>query len=443
MRLPGLITAALGFAAGGALVALLPAETLFHAPTSRDAAAEATGERWACAMMDFIGSRPGDCPVCGMTLQKVTAGELNREQRRRMGIELTTVTEGPATAVIRAYGAVRYDDRTARAVVARVSGRIVSRHAGMLHAGTIVAPGEPLIELYSPEAYAAQGELAAAIKLGNTAAANAITERFRRWNLEAVAQAILAGNEPVDTVTIRSPFGGRVLVSETSGEGMDGRLPEVGQEIMPDQVVVRLIDPHAFMVVIHVPEPRARWVYAGQPVRLASDDRGELPEVEAAINWVAPELNLEIRAREVHIHLNDRRGLLLAGSLVNARLQAALGPDFEPVDPARSGAAGRFVLVPKSAVLSTGVRHVAWRVAERRDDGRIRFELAPLALGPRIEDESGRDLYVVRAGLHAGDEVATQGLFLVDSQAQLAGTPSLLFPSGAVTAPAGAEAHQH
>jgi Cu(I)/Ag(I) efflux system membrane fusion protein len=46
----------------------------------------------------------------------------------------------------------------------------------------------------------------------------------------------------------------------------------------------------------------------------------------------------------------------------------------------------------------------------------------------------------VRAGLEAGDEVATQGVFLIDSQAQLAGTPSLLFPKGAV-APAGG--HQH
>jgi Cu(I)/Ag(I) efflux system membrane fusion protein len=47
---------------------------------------------------------------------------------------------------------------------------------------------------------------------------------------------------------------------------------------------------------------------------------------------------------------------------------------------------------------------------------------------------------VVRAGLKPGDQVAAQGVFLIDSQAQLAGTPSLLFPHGAV-APAGG--HQH
>jgi membrane fusion protein, copper/silver efflux system len=63
-----------------------------------------------------------------------------------------------------------------------------------------------------------------------------------------------------------------------------------------------------------------------------------------------------------------------------------------------------------------------------------------LALGPRIEDDHGNDLYIVRAGVAPGDEVATQGAFLIDSQAQLAGTPSLLFPLGAV-APVGA--HQH
>ena len=41
-----------------------------------------------------------------------------------------------------------------------------------------------------------------------------------------------------------------------------------------------------------------------------------------------------------------------------------------------------------------------------------------------FEDEAGNDLYVVRAGLKPGDEVATQGAFLIDSQAQLAGTLS-------------------
>lgn len=442
MRSLPLMIAAAGLVLGAGLVLLLPERALFSVAETHDRAAEATpGERWACPMMDFIGNRPGNCPVCGMKMTKVTAGELTREQQRRMDVQLATVTEGPARAIVRAYGAVRYDDRTLQVVIPRVGGRVVKRHDATRHVGNLVQRGDPIIDLYSPDAFAAQGELAAAVKLGDQPTIRALTERFARWNLADVAKAVVEGGAPVDTVTITSPFAGRVVLAlEGEGEAMNARLPQVGEEVMADAPLVRLVDPTAYMLVVHVPETRAHWLRAGQPARLASDDRGELPDIEAAIAWVAPELNLEIRAREVHIHLRDPKARLLPGSLVNARFETALNAELEAADAAKPETWGKFTLVPKTAVLSTGVRHVAWRVAERQHDGRVRFELASLALGPRIEDEAGNDVFVVRAGLKPGDEVATQGVFLVDSQAQLAGTPSLLFPKGAV-APAGSHSH--
>ena len=430
----------IGLGVGAAAIALLPDSTLFqHTEAHKPVVAASSGERWACPMMDFIGNAPGACPVCGMKLAKVTAGELSAEQARRLGLETSKVKNGPAVATVRAYGAVKYDDRTARPVIPRIAGRVVKRHVGTMHPGTLVKVGEPLLDLYSPEVYAAQGELAAAVKLDDASTIRALTARFERWNLLGVAEAVVKGGEAVDTVTIRSPFAGRVIMAEEGG-AMTGKLPEVGEELMPDRPLIRLIDPHAFMVVIHVPETRARWVREGQPVRLSSDDFGELTDLAATVAWVAPELNLEIRAREVHVHLRDDKDRLLPGSLVNARFQVALTPELTPADWNDRSTWGEFALIPKTAVISTGVRNVAWKVAERQRDGRLRFALAPLALGPRLEDEAGNDLYVVRAGLSAGDEVATQGVFLIDSQAQLAGTPSLLFPVGA-SAPAAA--HQH
>lgn len=434
------MTAATGLAAGLATLALLPETTLFTAPAPPDPAAEAAGSgtRWACPMMDFIGNRPGDCPVCGMKMTPVTAGELSLEQQRRMGVELARVTAGPAVATIRAYGTVRYDDRTAQVVIPRVSGRIVKRHAAALHPGTLVQAGDPVVDLYSPEAFAAQGELAAAVKLGEPHTLSALLQRFMRWNLAPLAEAIVGGNAPVDTFPVPSPFAGLVVL-DLDGDGVDkARLPQVGQEVMADTPLLRLVEPHTFMLVVNVPETRAHWVRVGQEAALGSDDRGELPDVRATVSWIAPELNRELRAREVHLHLVDPQRRLLPGSLVDVRFRAQLGADYEVADTSPTPA--RFTLVPKAAVLSTGVRHVAWRVAGREDDGRVRFELAPLALGPRLEDEAGRDLYVVRAGLQPGDEVAAQGSFLIDSQAQLAGTPSLLFPAGAV-APAGGHPH--
>jgi len=432
----GWMTGVLGLVLGLVVLFAIPKSSFFglSAKLSDDGP---TGERWACPMIDFIGTRPGACPVCGMDLHLVSAGELTREQAKRMGVQLVTIAAGPAIITIHAYGAARYDDRTEQVVIARVPGRVVKRYGGALHPGLNVQVGEPLIDLYSPEVFSAQGELAAAIKLGDQGLITGITERFARWNLAHVAEAIANGGKPTDTITLRSPYAGRVVIGEDMAkEGM----VKIGEEIMPDKPLLRLVDPSAFMIVVHVPEPRARLIREGQPVQLASDDVGELPEVSASVSWVAPELNPEIRAREVHLHLRDPNNRLLPGSLVNARFKAVLGPDLNPADPDDEKTWGRFPLVPASAVLSTGVRHVAWKVAKIEADGRQRFAIAPLALGQRLEDADGNDRYVVRAGLQAGDQVAAQGVFLIDSQAQLAGSPSLLYPVGAA---APAPAHQH
>ena len=442
MRTPSpLLVAAAGLVLGAGLITVLPTQALFAVAEQHDHAAEAAtpGERWACPMMDFIGTKPGDCPVCGMKMTKVTAGELTREQQRRMSIQTSRVMEGPATVVIRAYGTADYDHRYTTVVIPRVAGRIVKRYMATYGCCENVEAGAPIIDLYSPEVFTAQGELAAALTLGDQPTIQALKDRFARWTLSDVADALLKGEAPRDTVTIRAPFGGQVMLRDF--EKVNEAI-EVGREVMPDTPLVRLVDPDRLALVVHVPETRARFLREGQTVELESDDHGPLPQLEASVARLGQEIDPAIRSREVRIYIRGARSVLQPGSLVSARINGALGADLQPASPSEPESWGKFPLVPKTAVLSTGVRNVVWRVAERQGDGRVRFELAPVALGPRLEDESGNDVYVVRAGLKPGDEVATQGAFLIDSQSQLAGTPSLLFPNGAV-APAAAPAHQH
>jgi len=427
-----------GLLTGAATVALLPSPALFHtAGHDHDEHASAEpGARYACPMMDFIGNKPGACPVCGMTMTKVVAGELTREQTRRMGLETSVATLGPATATVRAYGTAEYDHRFTRIVIARIAGRIVKRFEPTYGLAHTVEAGAPLVELYSPELITAQGELQAALKLNEPALVASLRERFARWHLAEIADAIVAGKPVRETVIITAPFAGQILQQDTD---MINETLAVGRELMADAPLLRLVDPDKLVLVVHVPEHRANWIAQNQSVLIESDDAGPLPQIKATVARVAAEINPSNRAREVRIHLSGARALLSPGSLVNARIQVALGADLKPADPADRSTWGQFVLIPKTAVLSTGVRHVAWKITSHDSSGRARFTLAPLALGPRLEDEAGNDLYVIRAGLSVGDEVATQGAFLLDSQAQLAGTPSLLFPTGA-TAPA---THQH
>lgn len=439
MRLsPGFIVAAAGLVLGAGIVSLLPENALFRVTERHEDAASSTGERYACPMMDFIANRPGDCPVCGMKMTKVTAGELTREQQRRMGVELTRVIEGAATITVRAHGVADYDSRYTSVVVPRVPGRVVKRYMATWGCCEKVAAGAPIVDLYSPEAFAAQGELAAAVQLGDQPTINALKERFERWNLAEVGQAIIDGGAPKDVVTIRSPFGGQVLLRDFEAVSEN---VEIGREVMADTALLRLVDPDRLSLVVQVPEMQARFLREGQPVTIASDELGVLPEIEATLARLGQEVSPDTRTREVRIYLRGANELIPPGGLVTAQIKGVLGADLRPADPRDADTWGRFVLVPKTAVLSTGVRNVAWRVAGRESDGRLRFELAALALGPRLEDEGGNDLYVVRAGLNPGDEVATQGVFLIDSQAQLAGTPSLLFPHGALAPAAGAHSH--
>jgi hypothetical protein len=112
-------------------------------------------------------------------------------------------------------------------------------------------------------------------------------------------------------------------------------------------------------------------------------------------------------------------------------------PDLKPVKAnAHHGPAakepppkGKVLAIQSSAVLDTGRRQVAYRL---NDDGA--YEMVELKLGPRAtgKDDPGRlmSYYPVLSGLQPGQFVVVRGGFLLDSQRQIEGMPSLLHPGG-------------
>jgi Cu(I)/Ag(I) efflux system membrane fusion protein len=97
----------------------------------------------------------------------------------------------------------------------------------------------------------------------------------------------------------------------------------------------------------------------------------------------------------------------------------------ETLSPSSAGV----LAIPVSAVLDTGRRRIAYRLTA---DGA--YELVDLKLGPRAHavDASGkrREFFVVLDGIKEGDQVVSQSGFLLDSQRQIEGMPSLLYPEG-------------
>jgi hypothetical protein len=80
------------------------------------------------------------------------------------------------------------------------------------------------------------------------------------------------------------------------------------------------------------------------------------------------------------------------------------------------------LIVPRDAVLMAGQNSVVYVETEPG-----RFELRPVTLGPITERSA-----VILSGVKPGEQVATSGNFLIDSQMQLAGKPSLIDPARAI-----------
>lgn len=76
--------------------------------------------------------------------------------------------------------------------------------------------------------------------------------------------------------------------------------------------------------------------------------------------------------------------------------------------------------VPVSAVLDSGTRQIVYI-----EKSRGLFEPRELTLGPRAGE-----YFAVLAGLTVGERVVTRGNFLIDSQFQVTGHPSLFYPGG-------------
>jgi hypothetical protein len=107
----------------------------------------------------------------------------------------------------------------------------------------------------------------------------------------------------------------------------------------------------------------------------------------------------------------------------------ATGPATQPAESQPTTQPSSLPLaVPRSAVLDTGKRRIVW--VETAPGA---FEAREVVLGPRCGDD-----YPVLSGLAEGERVVVRGNFLLDSQAQISGKPSLLFPKGLAPADSGA-----
>jgi Cu(I)/Ag(I) efflux system membrane fusion protein len=433
-------------------------------------------KHWTCSMHPQVrASEPGKCPICGMDLIPIYEGgedeesqvtlTLGERAKRLAEVATEVVDYRPLVKEIYTVGKIDYDEARLAYVAAWIGGRIDRLYADFT--GTQVKKGDHLVLLYSPELMSAQEEYLLALRNVKQVrgaqfkgmAENTLTAARDKLLLYGITEQQLKEirrQGKVQThLTINAPISGTVIHKKA----LEGMYVKMGDPIYT------IADLSRVWLYLDVYEYDLAWIKYGQMVEVTTEAYpGEV--FQGRIVFIDPFLDERTRTVKVRVNVPNPEGKLKPGMYANAYIKVKVGPegrvemaDLEgkyigPMHPEiirdepgkcpicgmdlvpvggvigmiastraelgiKSNPQG-ILSVPRSAVLDTGKRKLVYVEVDKG-------KYAPREI--RVGPQAG-EYYPVVDGLEPGERVVTSGNFLIDSQMQLAGKPSLMFPEG-------------
>ena len=377
---------------------------------------------------------------------------LSEHARAMASVETAPVGRRKLTREIRAVGKVQYNESALSTITARVDGYI--ERLFIDYTGVEVKAGDHLVEIYSPELVVAQQELLMNSDKSNLAEAAKL--KLRRWELtEAQIDEIVRTRKVQERITLSSPINGTVtekmIVKKSAVKAGD--------------MLYKLANLDSVWVYLDIYEYELASVRYGQTAEITTEAYPGEP-FTGRVWFINPVLTDESRTVKVLVNIANKDKRLKPGMFVSATIRAGLLANGEL---AATGVEGKWtclmhpqvleanggpcpvckmaltqippaattpkpedelvLAVPTTAVLDSGIRKIAY--VERAPG---EYVPAELKLGSRAGD-----FYPVLGGLKEGDRVAVRGNFLLDSQFQISGLPSLFYEHGQ----ADASGHQH
>lgn len=350
----------------------------------------------------------------------------NTEKVQKLGVRTQPASLQALGRTLRLAGRVEPDERRVSMVAPKFEGYVERLHVNAT--GQVVAKGQTLFEVYSPEMVSAQREAVIAMQglkdlqgagaeaqAGMKQLAEASLARLRNWDLSADQMAALVKTGEVRrTVAFASPVGGTVTEKKAVQ----------GMRFMPGEALYQVTDLSAVWVMADVPEQDLALVKTGAKAHVRLNAY-PAQAFTGTVTVVYPTLNADTRTVPVRIELANPQHLLKPAMFAQVELQV--------------GSAKPVLTVPDSAVIDTGTRRM---VLVQRAPGR--FEPREVTLGARSDA-----LVEVLQGLKEGEEVVVAANFLIDAESNLKAVISgMAAPAGAAsgaaaTAPAKAAGVSH
>ncbi|MHC4824780.1 MAG: efflux RND transporter periplasmic adaptor subunit [Planctomycetota bacterium] len=435
-------------------------------------------EVWTCSMHPSVQApTAGDCPICGMDLipleqdSSSTADgprtlRLPEGEKAIAGIQTTPVVRQEVAHTVRLVGKLAVDETALAILSAWVGGRLDRLYVD--YTGLKVRAGDHMAEIYSPQLFHAQEELIVAVESAKRFAAQsdeslvkishstvvAARKKLALYGLtEEQMQEIVDKGEPSEQITLNAPMGGTVI----------HRNAVEGSYVKEGDALYTIADLDSLWLELDAYESDMPWIRYGQEV-LFEVDAWPGETFRGSISFIDPVLNPLTRTVHLRVDVDNSEGKFRPEMFARARVQTMIvgtgqpapvdltgkwmcpmhpevladgpeecsicGMDLETTESLGytqpEATAGAPLLIPASAPLLTGDRAVVFvQVPDTELHGADIFEARDIILGPRAGD-----FFVVREGLEEDELVVSRGGFVIDSELQLRGKPSMMAPQG-------------
>ena len=370
-------------------------------------------EVWTCSMHPQIRQpEAGKCPICGMDLILADANgnsnplvfEMTEDAIKIANIQTTKIGAAGTSSVsenegLKLSGKIQANETTTASIVSHIPGRIEKLFVSFT--GEQIESGQKIATIYSPNLITAQKELIEANKVKdiNPKLFEATRNKLKYWKITDVQiESILSEEKVQETFTIYADFSGVVQQKKVS----------VGDHLMEGGALFTVQNLNKLWVLFDVYEEQLSLVKVGDMVTFTTPS---IPNktFESKISFIDPVINPKTRTASVRLQINNSSKLLKPEMFVEGVLTTSKAKKLS----------SKAIVVPKTAILWTGERSVVY--LKLPNTTVPSFEFTEVQLGSSIGGS-----YIVLDGLKEGDEVVTNGAFVIDASAQLNNQSSMM-----------------
>lgn len=396
------------------IVAIGIAIYLFAIKSDNHSEMDHQNELYTCSMHpQIIRDKPGNCPICGMTLVKKvtennTVGDNSIDNLTKPtdnfivgDYQTTTAKDTTLSSEINLPGVIEFDPNSSVNIAARMGGRIERMFVNYKYQK--VNKGQKLFDLYSPELLTEQQNFIYLITndAGNSSIINASKQKLLLYGMTRnQINTLIASKKANPQISIYSPASGIIDGTETMVNASSSAMQSTnsttetlnikeGDYIKKGEVVFKLLNTNKVWGIFNVIQGYNSLIKINQSIKI-STELDEKEFIDAKINFVETQLNPNDKTNRIRVYLNNNNLKLPIG----LRLQGFLKTN------AVSG-----IWIQKQSMVSLGNKKIVFL---KIDNG---FKASAIKTGLEIAN------YIqILDGITTKDTIANNAQYLIDSE---------------------------